>query len=215
LLEEDYQPELFVAGQWRRVGWRNMRRFDFGPDFGRRICVPFEFPEMHDLPQQLGLREAGCYVAGFNWFVDNLVFPTAMLLNRVKRGLGMQSLSRCLVWGLDTFSRPPFGVVMRLEAEGEKDGKPQAVSVVLRHADPYEFSAIPVVACMRQYLDGTIARPGVGLMGEVVEPTRLFADLQRMGICIEITGEAAPAAPGDGPRVTPSTAAGTDHRSAC
>jgi hypothetical protein len=38
---------------------------------------------------------------------------------------------------------------------------------------------------LRQYLDGSIARPGLWLMGEVVDPARLFKDLGHMGARLE------------------------------
>jgi saccharopine dehydrogenase (NAD+, L-lysine-forming) len=59
------------------------------------------------------------------------------------------------------------------------------MSVVLRHPDGYEFTGIAVVACLKQYLDGLIAHPGLWLMGQTVEPARLFADLKHMGVCVE------------------------------
>lgn len=46
-------------------------------------------------------------------------------------------------------------------------------------------SAIPITACVLQYLDHTIAKPGLYLMGNVVDPEKLMADLTRMGIKIE------------------------------
>jgi saccharopine dehydrogenase (NAD+, L-lysine-forming) len=178
---------LWRAGKWRQVGWRSRRAFDFGPGFGVRTCMPLEFEELRALPERYGLDELGAYVAGFNAFVDGLVIPMSLLLGKVRRGLGAGWLGRCWVWGMNTFARPPYGVVMSLEAEGEQeDGTPLSVRVVLRHQDVFEFTAIPVVACVRQYLDGTIARPGVWLMGEVVEPDRLFADMEQMGVGIEV-----------------------------
>jgi saccharopine dehydrogenase (NAD+, L-lysine-forming) len=189
----DWQPRVFAGGGWRKARLRDFRRFDFGPGFGVRTCAPLEFPEMQALPELYGLEEAGCYAAGFNWFADNLLFPLAMLLAKVKRGLGARRLGRWLIWSVQTFNRPPYGAVMRLEARGEKDGQPLSVSVVLRHPDPYEFTAIPVVGCLRQYLDGSLARPGVWLMGEAVEPARLLHDMEQMGVRVETT--VTPAAP--------------------
>lgn len=183
----DYNPRVFARGEWRKAGWRDFRKFDFGSGFGVRTCAPLEFAEMQPLPQLYGLQETGCYVACFNWFTDNLLFPLAILLGKLKRGLGAQRLGRWLIWATDTFSQPPYGAVMRLEAQGERDGQPVSVSVVLRHADAYEFTAIPVVACLRQYLDGSIARPGLWLMGEAVEPVRLFQDMRNMGVRVETT----------------------------
>lgn len=190
----DYQGKVFVGGRWRRPRWRDFRKFDFGRPFGGRTCAPLTFPEMEALPAECGLEELGCYVAGFNWVTDYLLFPLAMLLGKVKRGLAARSLARWLAWAMTSASHPPYGVVMRLEAEGEKEGQPLSVLVELRHGDAYEFTAIPVVACVRQYLDGSIARPGVWLMGEAVDPARLVEDLEQMGIDVETTvREASPA----------------------
>jgi saccharopine dehydrogenase (NAD+, L-lysine-forming) len=180
-----YQGSLCRGGTWQPVGWREGRSFDFGPRFGVRPCVALDFAELRGLPELYGIQELGCYAAGFNWFVDCLVFPLGILLGKVKRGLGAAWLGRAWAWGMNHCSRPPYGVVMRLEAEGEAEGRPLVVHVVLEHADVFEFTAIPVVACLRQYLDGSIARPGLWLMGEVVEPVRLFDDLKRMGVRIE------------------------------
>jgi saccharopine dehydrogenase (NAD+, L-lysine-forming) len=202
----EFQPRIFAGGQWRKAGWRDFRKVDFGPGFGVRTCVPLEFAEMRSLPELFDLQETGCYAAGFNWFTDNLLFPLATLLAKVKKGLGTHWLGRCLIWSTKTFSRPPYGVVMRLDAQGEKDGQPLSVSVVLRHPDPYEFTAIPVVACVRQYLDGLIASPGLWLMGEVVEPARLFHDMEEMGVSVEttVTKSEARSSRSAGGRVPPS-----------
>jgi hypothetical protein len=177
--------QVFADGRWRPGGRRDFKTFDFGPGFGKRSCAPLDFVEMHDLPRTYGLEQVGCYAAGFKWFTDHLVFPAAWFLNRLHKGLAARLLSRWFVWGVNTFSSPPWGVVLRLDAAGDREGKPCSFSVVLRHPDMYELTALAVVACLKQYLDGSIARPGVWLMGEVVEPIRIFHDLERMGVRIE------------------------------
>jgi saccharopine dehydrogenase (NAD+, L-lysine-forming) len=193
LIEElgDYQGRVFEFGQWRRAGWRDRRRIDFATPFGERVCYPLDFPEVRRLPQEHGLSDLGCYVAGFNWFVDSLVLPAVVLLGKVRRGLGTSWLRRCFVWGINTFTREPLGVVFALQAEGSNEGVPALLRVRLRHDDGYEMTAIAVVACLKQYLDGTIRRPGLWLMGEVVEPVQLFGDLERMGVAIEVSEQAA------------------------
>jgi saccharopine dehydrogenase (NAD+, L-lysine-forming) len=185
------QRRIFTGGDWRRAGLADFRKFDYGPPFGVRSSAPLEFAEMHALPQQLGLREIGVYASIPNWFVNNLLVPLGLLLSNVRRGFGARQLGRWLIWGTKAFSGPPYGVVMRLEARGEKDGRPVSVTVELRHPDVYEFTAIPTVACLKQYLDGTIARPGLWLMGDVVEPFRLMQDMEDMGVRVETVVEGA------------------------
>ena len=50
----------------------------------------------------------------------------------------------------------------------------------------YAFTAIPAAACLLQYLDGSIRKPGLWLQGIVVEPDRLMVDMERMGIQVEL-----------------------------
>ena len=45
-----------------------------------------------------------------------------------------------------------------------------------------DFTAIPVVACLLQYLDGSIRKPGLWLQANIVEPNRFMEDMKRMGI---------------------------------
>ena len=55
------------------------------------------------------------------------------------------------------------------------------VQARIAHPDGYELTAIPVVAYLLQYLDGTARREGVHMMGHIAEPVRLFKDMGRMG----------------------------------
>lgn len=159
---------------------------DFGLDFGVRVCYPFWLEELRAMPELCGLEETGAYVAGFNWFVDYLVLPLGMVLSKVKRGLGARFLTKLLLWGSNTFSRPPFGVWFKLEAEGINNGKSRLLKILAQHEDGYLFTAIPTVACLLQYIDGSIRKPGLWLMGHVVEPNRLLKDIERLGVKIHI-----------------------------
>lgn len=58
--------------------------------------------------------------------------------------------------------------------------------MTLYHRSGYEFTAIPVMACLLQWLDGSVRRPGLHLMAHCVEPTRMLADMERMGMEIAV-----------------------------
>ncbi|HOO54726.1 MAG TPA: saccharopine dehydrogenase NADP-binding domain-containing protein [Methanothrix sp.] len=182
----DYSAEVFRDGDWRRAGYRDVRKVDFGPPLGKRACYPTTLAEMRDLPERLGIEELGVYVAGLNWFVDYLVTPLAFVLGKVKRGLGRDLLARLMVWGSKRFSTPGEVVAFVLEAEGEKDGKSLSVRISAKHYDVYEFTAMPVAAFLVQYLDGGMKKPGLWIMGHVVDPARFVDDLERMGAEVEV-----------------------------
>jgi hypothetical protein len=178
----DYKVDVFKGGAWKPAGSGDFRTIDFGPRFGARTCYPLQMAEIRAMPDMFGLRETGVYVAGFNWFVDYVVFPLAILLFKIKKGLGRELIAKLLWWGINRPSRSR-GVSFVLDAAGKKGGVPVTLRLIAEHDDAYEFTAIPVVACVRQFLDGVIA-PGLWMMGHAVEPDRLFEDMARMGIPI-------------------------------
>ena len=190
LVDEIGSPsgEIFKGKKWRQATYEDVRKIDLGPHFGVRSCYPIKLAEMRLLPQMFGLEETGVYVAGFNWFVDYIAFPLAFLFFTIRKGFGRHFLARVLAWGINTFSPSRQGVFLVLDAAGEKGEKPITLRLIAEHNDAYEFTAIPVVACLRQYLDGAIAKPGLWRMGHVVDPGRLIKDMERMGVIIQGKG---------------------------
>ena len=141
--------------------------------------------ELREIPQTLGIRETGVYVAGFNWFVDNIVFPLIVVFQKIKKGMGQNSLGKLMCWGVNTFSSPELGVVFILDAEGAKKGEHLRVKIVAEHDDTFFFTSAPVVACLRQYFDGSLNKPGLWFMGTIVDDSRLMEDMKQMGIKIK------------------------------
>ncbi|MFH1321886.1 MAG: saccharopine dehydrogenase NADP-binding domain-containing protein [Bacteroidota bacterium] len=182
----DYKADIFKDGKWKRGDYKDVKKIDLGPFFGVRPCFPIQLEEMRPLPGMFHLEDTGVYVAGFNWFVDNIVFPLAMILNKIKKGFGRDFIASLMVWGINTFSPSRLSVYFVLEAEGEKQGKPVKVRISAEHEEGYDFTAIPVVALILQYLDGTIKKPGLWMMGHLVDTGRLMNDMERMGVEIEV-----------------------------
>ncbi len=81
-------------------------------------------------------------------------------------------------------SKPPYLVALMVDAKGHLNGAQARVHVRIAHSDGYELTAIPVVAFLKQYLEGDARSNGVHLMGHLVEPVRLFMDMQIMGVQI-------------------------------
>ncbi|MFQ5605313.1 MAG: saccharopine dehydrogenase family protein [bacterium] len=180
---KNYNGQFYENGRWRKF---ESRKFDFGNEFGKRTCYSLFLEELRQIPQVLpALTKAGFYMAGFNWFVDWFFTPAAMLSLKIWPRIAINPLAACLRWGINTFSSPPFGTLLKVEAHGVKNGQKASFEMRLFNEDAYLFTAIAVVACLLQYLDGRILKPGLWMMGQVVEPRRLLKDMKRMGI--EIT----------------------------
>src|SRR4030042_3635789 len=189
-LINDFEMLIFKTGKWKKANLFSMAdfiRMDFGGDFGKQYCAPMMLEEMRALPEMYpALQETGFYVGSFNWFVDWVIMPLAMIAMKLWPHAALGPMARWTHWGLNTFSKPPFGTLLKLEAEGEKDGLPKTMQVVISTRDGYLFTAIPVVACLQQYLDGSIARPGLWMQALIVDPSRFMGDMQRMGINVSI-----------------------------
>lgn len=186
----DYSAEVFKKGKWRKAGYRDTPRFDFGPPFGTKTCYPMTLEEMKALPDLFDLDALGFYAAGLNWFVDYLVAPATFLLWKVKREFGRDVLADLAVWGSKRFSPREEAVAVLLEAEGLKEGTERKVRIEASHHDVYLFTAISVTSFMLQYLKGDIVRPGLWVMGHIVDPARFFEDMELMGakIDVEVSG---------------------------
>jgi saccharopine dehydrogenase (NAD+, L-lysine-forming) len=192
LLEEinDFVPLIYKEGHWKQSGIYGMMdtmTMDFGRAFGKQYCVPMFLEEMRSLPESIpSLKDTGFFVGGFNWFVDWLVLPLAAIGMKMWPRIAVKPMGRLMRWGLNAFSKPPYGTMLRVEALGAWDSRPKAVDITIYHEDGYMFTAIPVVACLLQYLDGSIKNPGLWTQANIVEPNRLMSDMERMGIEVKI-----------------------------
>ena len=189
-LINDYEMLIFKGGHWKKVSMLSMSDFinmDFGNVFKKQYCAPMMLEEMRELPNMYpSLQETGFYVGSFNWFVDWVIMPFAMIAMKIWPHAALRPMGRWMYWGLRTFSKPPYGTLLKVEAEGKVDGQPKKMQVIISHPDGYLFTAIPVAACLLQYLDGSIDKPGLWMQAHVVEPTRFMRDMQHMGIKVQM-----------------------------
>jgi len=190
-----YRAHLYRDGQWERIPFTRVESmpavwFDFG--FGRQRTALMDLDEMLALPELVpSIRRCGFSVAGFDpitdWVVGMLIFAALPFWGRRP----VKPLSKLLCWSTRTFSRPPYGIVVQLEAEGHTDGRPVGLRLGLFHQDGYDMTAIPAVSMIEQLLDGSARRPGLQPMGLAVDPDRLLADLLSLGARVRLCGRGA------------------------
>ncbi|RRJ63680.1 KR domain-containing protein [Paenibacillus oralis] len=188
LAEELYSfdSSFYKDGRWKKAGTFDIRYINFGKKYGKSYCWPMMLEEMVEVPKRYAdLKETGFFVGGFNWFVDWFVLPVALLAQKVCPDKSRNAISSFFKWGLTTFSRPPYGTILKVEATGYKAGQRTSEEVSLYHSDGYMLTAIPVVACLLQYLDGSIKKTGLWTQANLVEPERLMRDMIKMGVSYE------------------------------
>jgi saccharopine dehydrogenase (NAD+, L-lysine-forming) len=185
------EPLLWRDGSWQRrraAGALDARSFDLGPQWGHRRCSLLFTEELRDIPQLFpSLREAGGF-ASMNHFVDLVALPAAFMATKLAPKKGRRPASRLLGWGMRRFARPPFGVILVVEASGELDGTPSQVRVSIGHRNEYEATGLVVATYIAQWADPTFpsARtPGLHPMGLIVEPEPFLHGLANHGFRIE------------------------------
>lgn len=180
---KNYNPLVLKNKEWVRVSMKDLPKFNFGELFGQRYCTAMFLEELRSLPETIpSLRETGLYIAGFNWMTDYVIMPIAFAAFKLFGEKAKGSMGKLFNWGLKHFSQPPFGAIIQLEAKGLKDNQNSFFYMKLTHQDAYVLTAVCVVACLLQYLNGSIRSPGLWFQANQVEPIQFFRDIERLGV---------------------------------
>jgi saccharopine dehydrogenase (NAD+, L-lysine-forming) len=175
----DYRSCEYVEGQWKTAGMTD--RFDFGEPFGRRRAFAMNLDEMQALPPLLpNLRNIGFYVAAVHPVLDFVLAPALILGLKIAPQRGIRPLGQLYCRAYEAFSRPPYGTLLQLDAEGTKNGRPCRYQVRLFHVDEYDMTAIPVAVMIRQLAEERPA--GVHLMAILADPKRMIEGCRDRGV---------------------------------
>lgn len=185
-----FKPVTFQDKRWVNLGFWSMMKpvwFEFGEPFGRQYGIAMDLDEMHSLPDLYPeLVDTGFYVGGFNWFVDWIVSPLAVIAMKISPRKGLPLAAKLMGWGLNKFSKPPYGTLLKLDSRGIANGRQTSIEIFVSHPDGYMLTAIPMVACLLQYIDGEIRVPGLWYQALVVEPERFMKDIERLGAVVKV-----------------------------
>ncbi len=177
-----YQGQVYKNNQWTKTSSFETRKIDFGGDIGWKHCYSMFFEELRPLSEIYpSLKDIGFYMSESHWVTDWVIMPVTWLWLKVMPH-AVRPIGKFLWWGMGTFHKPPYRVELQIQASGFKDEQMAKVHAAVAHPDGYELTAIPVVATLLQYLDGSARKPGLWLMGHFVEPIRLMKDMEKMGV---------------------------------
>jgi hypothetical protein len=179
----DFQAQVLKNGRWTKPDSFAMRKINFGGDIGTRNTFSMFFEELRPLPQLYpSLKELGFYMSETHWFLDWFINMIVFAGIKLFPKSGLRPLGKLVWWGMTTLPKPPHRLELHTEATGLKNGNPAKIVFKVSHADGYELTAIPVVAALMQYFDGSARKPGVWMMGHLVDPVRLMKDMESMGV---------------------------------
>lgn len=182
---KDYDSTAFKDGSWKKLGYKDFKYFDFGEPFGKKPCIPMNLQEMKLVTKYYPcINETGFYISGFNWFTDYLVMPLLYIGVKLFHVERLKVLTTLFSWSLKKFTKPPYKIILQLEAEGKKDGISKKYKLTISHNDGYALTAISAAACILQYLDGSIGKPGLHFQADIVEPQRFIEDLGKLGCTV-------------------------------
>lgn len=172
-------------GQWVHPGWsKAARHYGFGAPYGNEVCMPMYLEEFRELKAQVPtLQSSGLFISGFNPIVDLLIAPMMMMGLKILPKRLHNKLAQFFYWGL-CLSKPPFGIRLIAECKGTKNEQPATLQITVDHQDGYVLTAIPVVACVKQYMENDLRTAGLQFQATLVKPIQFLNDIAQMGLNI-------------------------------
>ncbi|MBK9441703.1 MAG: saccharopine dehydrogenase NADP-binding domain-containing protein [Comamonadaceae bacterium] len=179
---KSFSSRILKDGAWQSASLGAYQQVDFGNPFGIKYCAPMFLEEFQDLPGMIPtLKDTGFYSSGLGKVVDYVIIPLAFGLLALSPEGSRNLIARLMEWGLKHTTRPPYGAVLQMDACGQG----QSLRMKVSHTDAYVVTAAPAVACLFQYFDGSIRKPGLWKQATLVEPVRFFGDVAKLGLQVK------------------------------
>ena len=180
---KNYNYTIFKNSKWTKAKFSEIPKYNFGQGVGEEQCTAMFMEELRELPEFFpSLKETGFYIGGMDWFTNYVTFPLGMILFKATPGLASKIMGDIFEYGAKKFSKPPFRVILELGAEGILAGGIKKYKLAIGHVDGYELTALPVVACLLQYLQGILPPAGLYFQANVIEPVAFFNYLREKGM---------------------------------
>ncbi len=175
-----FQP-LYFDETWKKWNYSKFLSFTFSPPFGKENVTPMFLEELGNLPKQIqNLTKTGFFIGGFNPVMDYFLMMVILLGIKVLPRSMYHHLARLFVWGAG-LTRPPYGVQLVGVFKSSNETKKMTIS----HPDAYFMTAAPIVACVEQYLGGSLSK-GLNLQALAVQPGPFFKAIEEMGVSLSV-----------------------------
>ena len=178
------KPLILKNGQWVNARYTDSKPCTFSSHFGKKNCYPLKMLEIESVDDELGIKNAGAYVGGFNWFIDNVVFTTAVLLGMINKELSQNVCAWLMFRSTKKYRSDIPRVEMITTARGLNHGKSASCTIELQSESGYLLTAQAVYSMMQQYFSDQNLQPGIHLMGKIINENKLLSDLSEMGVKI-------------------------------
>jgi saccharopine dehydrogenase-like NADP-dependent oxidoreductase len=178
-----------VDDQGRRqelYAYRERRHCAFPSPYGRKLVYRFPFPEQAFFAETLQVRQAA------NWYTMGSATIDALLFILVRMGfirlLKKKSIRAATHWAFQQLSRLPGGkddVCALAEAQGP-NGTWQVSLTSHQESKTTALCALPMIEAL---YEGRLARPGVWLPEQVVDPPVYLHALSDLGLSVQILSQ--------------------------
>ncbi|MBU2490992.1 MAG: saccharopine dehydrogenase NADP-binding domain-containing protein [Bacteroidetes bacterium] len=185
---KNYNYTVYKNAKWVKADFSRIPKYNFGEEIGEEQCAAMFMEELKELPDLFpSLNETGFYIGGMDWFTNYITFPLGMILFKMAPRFATKFMGRIFEFGVNNFCKPPFLVMLEVDAEGIIENKTVKHKVTISHSDGYELTAAPVAACLHQYLRKSLPSSGLFLQANIVEPISFFNFIKNTGIKLSET----------------------------